>query len=401
MSELISPPVLSASTMPPPDASTLLASLDFGALSKAKTETATDTGQITPGDKSWYTYWTKKAPEALSLVWEKRIQDKTTFYENLKTNTPVYYSFKVSLSGEADEQKLTAFSDAQKESAKQALAELSKATGVEFLETSNSKQAAGIVFALSSSLKTDTLGQQVGQTVNNAYQSTILLNSSKYGADSLTPGGEGFETLLHELGHAAGLDDAGGKVSSKMDDSKYTVMAYEGKGADGTGSNKTYAKLDLEALEALYPKELRQASNNTVMADFSPNVSGTSPQEDEYSTTESFMLSFFSANEEAGASSDPDVLLTPLLNAIEESVFTETLEEILGDPDSGLSSILSVIEESDEFVREKSMMTASLHDLPSLEKWPVGAAWTPVGGLTSMITALPGTSGQPKIAVWS
>lgn len=398
MSELMTSPIQSTSIMPPPEASTLLASLDFGALSKAKTETVTDTGQITPGDKSWYTYWTKKAPEALSLVWEKRIQDKTTFYGNLKTNTPVYYSFKVSLSGEADEQKLTAFSDAQKESAKQALAELSKATGVEFLETSNSKQAAGIVFALSSSLKTDTLGQQVGQTVNNAYQSTILLNSSKYGADSLAPGGEGFETLLHELGHAAGLDDAGGKVSSKMDDSKYTVMAYEGKGADGTGSNKTYAKLDLEALEALYPKELRQASNNTGMADFSPNVSGTSPQEDE--TTESFILSFFSANEEAGASSDPDVLLTPLLNAIEESVFTETLEEILGDPDSGLSSILSVIEESDEFVMEKPMITASLHDLPSLEKWPVGAAWTPADGLNNMM-ALPGTSGQSKLAAWS
>jgi hypothetical protein len=97
----------------------------------------------------------------------------------------------------------------------------------------------------------------------------IRLNPQFLG--DLTPGGRGFDTLLHELGHALGLkhpglyeagDSAlGGAVLSPIDDGKrYTVMSYFEEFQQQQRID--WGLLDVAALRALYGTREKAVGNN-------------------------------------------------------------------------------------------------------------------------------------------
>lgn len=232
-------------------------------LSSAKATTPT------PSDSNWSTYWREKDPQAWSIVWDSQVPKKKTFYENLKNKEPVYFSFNTKDSKSVDQKDLVAMTEEQKANARKALQELSNVTGVQFIEKNNVK--GGLVLALadladSKTEKTSTMGEHAGAMlsvkdssgkVTQQYQQTIVLNKWSYTGKSLQPGTSGFETLLHELGHAAGLDDAKydlGKKYPNLDDTKYTLMSY---GDIEEKNRTTYSELDKRAFEILYPSQIR------------------------------------------------------------------------------------------------------------------------------------------------
>lgn len=224
-----------------------------------------------PGDPNWATYWKEKDPQGWSLVWDSQVPQKRTFNDNLKSGQPVYFSFDTKDSQAEYKNYLTPMSEEQKANARKALQELSNATGVKFVERSGVK--GGLVLAqadLSSGTdKFSTMGQHQGAelTVLDAkgnkttqYQQTIMVNKWEYGGKTLAPGTSGFETLLHELGHAAGLDDAKEDLAKKypdLNDTKFTLMSYD----DAEGRNRqTFGELDKRAFEILYPRDQRPAT---------------------------------------------------------------------------------------------------------------------------------------------
>jgi len=91
-----------------------------------------------------------------------------------------------------------------------------------------------------------------------------MVNQGLYKGKTLAPGTSGYETLLHELGHAAGLDDAKEELGPKypsLDDTRFTLMSYD----DAEGKNRrTYGELDKRAFEILYPTSQRPATPSVV-----------------------------------------------------------------------------------------------------------------------------------------
>jgi len=259
-----------------PDYATLLSG------TSATASTPVSTPPPAPGDPNWAAYWQQKDPQAWSLVWDSQVpKDKTsidkTFTGNLKSGQPVYFSFDVKDSQAEYKKYLVPMTEEQKANTRKALQELSNVTGVKFVEKTGVK--GGLVLAQadlsSGSDKESTMGQHQGATLTvldakgnktEQYQQTVMVNKWIYSNKSLAPGTSGFETLLHELGHAAGLDDAKfelGKKYPQYDDTKYTLMSYD----DAEGKNRTtYGELDRRAFEALYPSDKRPVTPPVVVS---------------------------------------------------------------------------------------------------------------------------------------
>jgi hypothetical protein len=215
-------------------------------------------------------------------VWDSQVpKDNTkvnkTFTDNLKTGQPVYFSFDIKDSQIAEKKDLVPMNEEQKANARKALQELSNVTGVKFVEKSGVK--GGLILAQADlsegSDKDSTMGQHYGAKVTvvdakgnktTQYQQTVTVNKWSYAKASLAPGTGGFETLLHELGHAAGLDDAKedlGKKYPQYDDTKYTLMSY---GDVAEKNRSTYGELDRRAFQALYPVDKRPATPPVVVS---------------------------------------------------------------------------------------------------------------------------------------
>jgi hypothetical protein len=240
----------------------------------------------------------QKDPQAWSLVWDDQIKNKNTWIDNLKTGTPVYYSFDIkdSQSEYAKEGYLKPMTAAQKADVKIALQKLSNATGVTFQEKTGVQ--GGLVFAQADLAdapddKASTLGEHQDATLTvkdstgatkTVNQNTIMLNYHVTENNNLSPGTAGFETLLHELGHAAGLDDTEGSSSENLankypslDDAKYTIMSYS-----GDVTNSDYTNLDKRALAILYPKDLRSNSSSSVTGTGGSISSDVTRPQDDY-----------------------------------------------------------------------------------------------------------------------
>lgn len=264
-------------------ASSSYTSLSVASSSPTGTPTATPAAAPSPGTPNWSTYWQQKDPQGWSLVWDAQVAQKQTFTDNLKTGQPVYFSFDVKDSQAEYKNYLTSMTEQQKANARKALQELSNVTGVKFVEKSGVQ--GGLVLAqadLSSGTdKFSTMGQHQGATltvrdpkgnVTQQFQQTVMVNKWEYSGQTLAPGTSGFETLLHELGHAAGLDDAKedlGKKYPNLDDTRYTLMSYE----DADGKNRrTYGELDKRAFNILYPVAERPATPPVVAGAGSPTL---------------------------------------------------------------------------------------------------------------------------------
>jgi hypothetical protein len=269
---------------------TPVGSLSFALGTTQTTQTARTATQNHPAYvdyNAWVKQSSSKDPKAWSLVWDSQVTEKKTWVDNYVSGTPVYYSFDIKDS-QADYAKsgyLRPMTEDQKTNARKALQELSNATGVTFVEKPGS--GAGMVLAQadlsSGDDKYSTMGQHMGTRLNSeVYQHTLMVNFWEYKDKPLTPGTSGYETLLHELGHAAGLDDAKFDLAKKyenLDNTKYTLMSYNGD----TNATK-YAELDKRAFSILYPPELKPKPKTplTMMAGVGGTSAEIAPQSDPY-----------------------------------------------------------------------------------------------------------------------
>jgi len=144
------------------------------------------------------------------------------------------------------------FSPIQQASARAALAAWAAPTGLSVQEVPDIT-GADLVFRIGA---LDT-PWTTGTTDFFDDRTEITLSLPIYGTDSLAPGRRGFETLLHEIGHALGLShpfEGPDAFAATRDDS---VMAYE----RGILANATAPRtLDLEAAIALWGSAAEEAA---------------------------------------------------------------------------------------------------------------------------------------------
>jgi hypothetical protein len=181
--------------------------------------------------------------------------------------TPVgntlFYTFSVTSGNEAGRTGQNAFSLAQQNAVSIALNELHAITGINFVVATNG-DAAQIHFCnIDITDSSNTTGLCSWQS-NYSYSTSndlvsydadayVYLDNSEWYAQNrdLTPGGYGYETLLHELGHALGLKhpfDDSINLPLAQDNTANTLMAY----TDAGGPYQHYNQYDVAALKWLY-----------------------------------------------------------------------------------------------------------------------------------------------------
>jgi hypothetical protein len=154
-----------------------------------------------------------------------------------------------------------AFSASQQDATRTALAYISKLTGIQFAETSDGN-AAQIHLADVNLIASNVTGlcswhssYGYSGTQLNSYDADayVYLDNVEWNFQNanLTPGGEGYQTLLHELGHALGLKhpfDDSITLPTSQDNTANTLMSYTEVG----GPYTSYRPDDIAALMWLY-----------------------------------------------------------------------------------------------------------------------------------------------------
>ncbi len=187
------------------------------------------------------------------------------------SGTPIYtltYTFSVSAGTEdaaSAAKNFTgaqqAFSASQQDATRAALAYITKLTGIQFAETTDGN-AAQVHFADVNLLTSNVTGLcswhssygysgvQLSSYDADAY---VYLDNTEwnYQNANLAQGGQGYETLLHELGHALGLKhpfEDSITLPASQDNTSNTLMSY----TDVGGPYTTYRQDDVAALMWLY-----------------------------------------------------------------------------------------------------------------------------------------------------
>jgi len=177
----------------------------------------------------------------------------------------LYYTFSTASGNETGKAGQEMFSFAQQTAARTAFSYIQQVTGIEFRETGTGT-AAQIHLAkmdLDGQYTTGLCSWQAGyrsypdgtltEYTANAY---VYLDNANWShiTDNLTPGTQGYETLLHELGHAIGLKhpfaESAGDIAlpAYEDNTANTIMSYTSTG----GSYSTFQPYDIAALNWLY-----------------------------------------------------------------------------------------------------------------------------------------------------
>lgn len=175
----------------------------------------------------------------------------------------IYYTFSVTSGNEKDRTGQEAFTLSQQNHARRAIVEeLGRITGIQFVETADGA-AAQIHFCNLDVAGSNTTGLCSWKTsysydTNNnliAYDvdAYVYLDNNEWFAQNrdLTPGSYGYETLLHELGHAMGLKhpfDEDIHLDASVDNTANTLMSY----VDAGGPYQHFSQYDLAALNWLY-----------------------------------------------------------------------------------------------------------------------------------------------------
>lgn len=176
-------------------------------------------------------------------------------------NNSLSYTFSVASANESGVSGQQAFNNAQKSATLTALNYISGLTGITFSETSN-PSAANIHFCFIDISGESTSGlcswsSNYSYSGNNitSYTATayVYLDNVEWlnRNSNLTPGGYGYETLLHELGHALGLKhpfEGDTKLSAAQDNTANTLMSYTTQG----GPYSTFNAYDIAALNWIY-----------------------------------------------------------------------------------------------------------------------------------------------------
>lgn len=184
------------------------------------------------------------------------------FITGLPANT-LYYTFSITSGTEAGKTGQEAFTLAQQNNVRIALDDLRALTGIEFVETSNG--AAAQIHLCNIDISTsNTVGlcswqggysfnPVTNEVVSYDADAWVYLDNAEWRMRNrdLTPGTEGYETLLHELGHAVGLKHPfEGEIvlSAGQDNAGNTLMTY----APHTNSLAEFSQYDIAALNWIY-----------------------------------------------------------------------------------------------------------------------------------------------------
>jgi len=183
----------------------------------------------------------------------------------------IYYTFSITSGNEVDsatKKAVTgqeAFTLAQQLATKTAFAYLQQITGIQFVETALGTNAQ-IHLANLNLDNANTTGlcswqsgySYVGNDTLTSYTANayVYLDNVEWRAQNrdLEPGGTGFQTLLHELGHALGLKHPHAEHSgdvvlpSGQDNTTNTLMSYNDTGAP----KSVFSPYDIAALNWLY-----------------------------------------------------------------------------------------------------------------------------------------------------
>ncbi|QBE65492.1 reprolysin-like metallopeptidase [Pseudoduganella lutea] len=181
------------------------------------------------------------------------------------TNT-LYYSFSVASNLESGNPSLLsaplAFSASQVAATRGAMAYVAKLTGINFVETADANLAQ-VHFANANLAGSGTTGldsNRIGYSYNSSNVVTkftaasyVYLDNAEWAGmnANLTPGTQGYETLLHELGHMLGLKhpfEGTIKLPSTTNNTSHTLMSYTHSG----GIHSTFSENDIAALKWLY-----------------------------------------------------------------------------------------------------------------------------------------------------
>lgn len=158
---------------------------------------------------------------------------------------PLYYTFDlagVPTLGSG----MTAFNAAQQAAAIAILAHAGSVTGISFVQVATNAEA-DIHFAA-----TNVPGH-MGYETSFSTDAYVYLDNAEYASAtaSPTPGGSGYEVLLHEVGHVLGLGhpfDGPYYLDAAHDNNLYTVMSYLAIGS----YKSTFQEYDLLALRWIY-----------------------------------------------------------------------------------------------------------------------------------------------------
>ena len=183
----------------------------------------------------------------------------------LGTAVSLEYTF---LSSTADgEDGFVAMNDTQKQLVRDVLAMYASIANITFTEVS-SQSSADIRFGtsnqagLSSGITYTSVNTDGSLRLTDVFLNNTANGSSQSATATLSPGGYGYLTLIHEIGHALGLKhpgnyDAGGDSVSPpflpvaFDNAKFTVMSYLDN-VNSTTYQSTPALIDIAALQYLY-----------------------------------------------------------------------------------------------------------------------------------------------------
>lgn len=175
----------------------------------------------------------------------------------------LYYSFDIKNFTDSNlRTPVTAFNTPQQEATRLILAHANQVTGIKFEEVATTKEA-DIHFA-----NTDLAGKQTAGLDNNSYsyrynsrdvvtsysaESYVYLDNVEWNEANSNPiaGTQGYETLLHEIGHALGLKhsfESPNALPRTEDNTDNTVMSYTHKGDYKT----QFQSYDLAALKWIY-----------------------------------------------------------------------------------------------------------------------------------------------------
>lgn len=177
------------------------------------------------------------------------------------------YTFSVTSGNEDGRSGQQAFTAAQQNWVRYALSELHNITGIDFAEAA-SGDAAQIHFCnidITDSSNTTGLcswhssysrNTTTDELISYDAKAYVYLDNNEWYAQNgdLTPGGLGYQTLLHELGHALGLKhpfDDSPTLPVSQDNTAYTLMAY----IDAGNPYQHFNQFDIAALNWLYGRD--------------------------------------------------------------------------------------------------------------------------------------------------
>lgn len=171
------------------------------------------------------------------------------------------YTFSILSGNEEGQTGQEAFTATQQVATRTAFDYISKLTGIQFVEVVNGTDAqihlcnTDIQGANITGLCSWHSSYSYSETSLAAYDANayVYLDNAEWFSQNhnLIPGGYGYETLLHELGHALGLKhpfDDSIHLPASQDNTSNTLMSY----TSGGGAHSTYSQYDVAALKWLY-----------------------------------------------------------------------------------------------------------------------------------------------------